>query len=266
MDSTTGIFMSSKDDDFIDLTRPNFLRGSLAAAERQVIEQEFSSYVTEVVHKINDGKEATVYLCRARADVVGVDYLAAKMYRARKFRAFASDSAYVNTDRIRDRRLAKAMRQHSRRGRLIAHHQWIDREWQMLELLHDAGASVPRPVARAHGGILMEYLGVGLERAPALAEIRLAPLDMQRVFDSVVRDLEILLACGVIHGDLSAYNIMYLDDRPRLIDLPQAMPIDDAPDPWALFHRDVVNVAEHFSKRGVAVDPLDLALRLWQQR
>jgi len=256
--------MPSNDDDFIDLTRPSFLRGSLAAAERHVIEQEFSSYVTDVVHKINDGKEATVYLCRARNDVVGVDYLAAKMYRARKFRAFASDSAYVNTAKMRDRRMAKAMRQHTRRGRYVAHHQWIDREWQMLELLHDAGASVPKPVARCGGGILMEYLGAGLERAPSLAETRLSRDEAERVFRLVVRDVEAMLRCGVIHGDLSAYNILYLDDRPRLIDLPQAMRIDDAPDPWALFHRDVANVADHFKRRGVDVDALDLALRLWR--
>jgi RIO kinase 1 len=255
--------MSSNDDEFIDLTRPNFLRGSLAAAERRVIEQEFSSYVTDVIQMINDGKEATVYLCRARSDVVGVEHLAAKMYRARKFRAFASDAAYVNTAKMRDRRMAKAMRHKTRHGRHAAHHQWIDREWQMLELLHEAGASVPKPVAQCAGGILMEYLGLGLERAPALTEVRLTHDEAQRALDAVVRDIEILLGCGVIHGDLSAYNVLYLDDRPRLIDLPQAMRIDDAPDPWALFYRDVANVVEYFVKRGVEVDALDLALRLW---
>jgi RIO kinase 1 len=256
--------MSSNDDEFIDLTRPNFLRGSLAAAERHVIEQEFSSYVTDVIHKINDGKEATVYLCRARSDVVGVDHLAAKMYRARKFRAFASDAKYVNTAKMRDRRMAKAIRQHTAHGRHAAHHLWVDREWQMLELLHHAGASVPKPVARCDGGILMEYLGVELERAPSLAETRLIRDEAERVFHLVVRDIETMLRCGVIHGDLSAYNILYLDDRPRLIDLPQATCIDDAPDPWALFHRDVTNVADHFQRRGVTIDALDLALRLWR--
>ena len=256
--------MSSNDDEFIDLTRPSFLRGSLAAAERHVIEQEFSSYVTGVVHKINDGKEATVYLCSARTDVVGADHLAAKMYRARKFRAFASDSTYVNTAKMRDRRMAKAMRKHTRHGRHAAHHQWIDREWQMLELLHEAGVSVPRPVARCDGGILMEYLGVGLERAPSLAEARLSRDEAERAFHLVVRDIEAMLSCGVIHGDLSAYNILYLDDRPRMIDLPQAMRIDHAPDPWALFHRDVANVAGHFERCGVDVDGLGLALRLWR--
>ena len=244
--------------------RPGFTRGSLAAAERGVIAQEFSSYVAEVIGMVNDGKEATVYLCRARADVCDVEHLAAKMYRARKFRAFASDSKYINVDKIRDKRMAKAMRQKTRHGREAGHHLWIDREWQMLEMLHAAGASVPRPYMQCSVGILMEYIGVGGQRAPALAELRLSKAEAEHAFEKVVRDIEILLQCGVIHGDLSAYNILYLDETPRLIDLPQATRIDDAPDPWALFHRDVANVCEYFCKRGVEVDALDLALRLWR--
>jgi RIO kinase 1 len=236
---------------------------SLAAAERGVIEREFSSHVEEVVGMINDGKEATVYLCRARP-VAEVEYLAAKMYRARKFRAFSNEATYVNTEKIRDRRMAKAMRQKSRHGRDAVHHQWIGREWQMLQTLHDAGASVPKPYMQCSDGILMEYIGRGGERAPALAELRLERDEAERVFPMVVRDIEIMLACGIVHGDLSAYNVLYLDATPRLIDLPQATRIDDAVDPWSLFHRDVSNICEYFSRRGVKTDPLDLALRLWQ--
>ena len=229
-----------------------------------MIEQEFSSCIAEVTGMINDGKEATVYLCRARPEKTNVDFLAAKMYRARKFRAFSNDATYVNTEKMRDRRMAKAMRQHTRHGRHQAHLQWIDREWQMLETLHAAGASVPKPYMHCSVGILMEYLGRNGERAPALAELRLSAEEAGRVFPKVVRDIEILLDCGIVHGDLSAYNILYLDETPRLIDLPQAMRIDDAPDPWALFHRDITNVCEYFHKRGVEVDALDLALRLWR--
>jgi len=255
--------MSSKDIDSSDLSRPTFTRVSLAGAERGVIEREFSSHVDEVVGMINDGKEATVYLCRARP-IAAVEYLAAKMYRARKFRAFSNEATYVNTEKIRDRRMAKAMRQKSRHGRDAVHHQWIGREWQMLETLHDAGASVPKPYMHCSDGILMEYIGRGSERAPALAELKLARDEAERIFPIVVRDIEIMLECGVVHGDLSAYNVLYLDGVPRMIDLPQATRIDDAVDPWSLFLRDVSNICEYFARRGVKTDPLDLALRLWQ--
>jgi len=256
--------MSSKEIDSSDLSRPAFTRVSLAEAERQVIEREFSRYVGEVIGMINDGKEATVYLCRARPDVAEPGYFAAKMYRARKFRAFASDANYINPDKIRDRRMAKAMRQRTRHGREAAHHLWIDREWQMLEMLHAAGASVPVPYMHCSDGILMEYIGRDGERAPALVELRLSVDEAERAFAKVLRDIEILLDCRVVHGDLSAYNILYLDDTPRLIDLPQATRIDDSPDPWTLFHRDIVNVCDYFRRRGVDVDALDLALRLWR--
>jgi RIO kinase 1 len=256
--------MSTKEIDPWDLARPGFTRGSLAAAERQVIEQEFATYVAEALGMVNDGKEATVYLCRVRAGSCEAEYLAAKMYRARKFRAFTTDAKYVNVDRVRDKRLAKAMRQKSRHGRDAAHYQWIDREWQMLEMLHAAGASVPQPYMHCSVGILMEYIGVAEQRAPALAELRLTKEEAQQAFEAVVRDLEILLECGVIHGDLSAYNILYIDNTPRMIDLPQAMRIDDAADPWTLFHRDVANICDYFGKRGIEVDALDLALRLWR--
>ncbi len=255
--------MSSKEIDSSDLSRPTFTRGSLGAAERSVIEREFSSHVDEVVGMINDGKEATVYLCRARP-IAEVEFLAAKMYRARKFRAFSNETTYINTEKVRDRRMAKAMRQKSRHGRDAVHHQWIGREWQMLETLHDAGASVPKPYMQCSDGILMEFIGRDTERAPALAEVRLETEEAQRIFPIVVRDIEIMLECGVVHGDLSAYNVLYLDGTPRMIDLPQATRIDDAVDPWALFHRDVSNICEYFRKRGVEADALDLALRLWR--
>ena len=256
--------MSSKEIDSSDLSRPTFTRVSLATAEREVIAREFSNYVDEVVGMINDGKEATVYLCRARTDVADVDHLAAKMYRARKFRAFSNEATYINTDKVRDRRMAKAMRQKTRHGRDAAHHHWIGREWQMLEELHAAGASVPKPYMHCSDGILMEYIGRNGERAPALAELRLDREEAERAFPMVVRDIEIMLECGIVHGDLSAYNILYLDETPRLIDLPQATRIDDASDPWTLFHRDVSNVCEYFRKRGLEVDTLDLALGLWR--
>jgi RIO kinase 1 len=255
--------MSSKEIDSSDLSRPTFTRGSLGAAERSVIEREFSSHVDEVVGMINDGKEATVYLCRARP-IAEVEFLAAKMYRARKFRAFSNEATYINTEKVRDRRMAKAMRQKSRHGRDAVHHQWIGREWQMLETLHDAGASVPKPYMQCSDGILMEFIGRDTERAPALAEVRLEKEEAQRIFPIVVRDIEIMLACGVVHGDLSAYNVLYLDGTPRMIDLPQATRIDEAVDPWALFHRDVSNICEYFRKRGVEADALDIALRLWR--
>ena len=255
--------MSFEDERFIDLTRPGFTRGQLAAAEQHMIRREFASTVDAVLGKINDGKEATVYLCRTRPQCEFGELVAAKVYRARKFRAFANDATYTNPGRLRDRRLAKMLMKRKRRGREVAHHRWIDHEWRVLETLHEAGASVPKPHSSCDFGFLMEFIGAGETPAPKLAEVRLAPDETADAFAQIVRDVEILLDCGLVHGDLSAFNVLYLNGRTRLIDLPQAMAIDDAPDPWSLLLRDLTNVCDHFRRRGHDVDALDLALRLW---
>lgn len=252
--------MHFPEDDALDLARAAFTRGMLAAAETHVIAMEFSSHVTRVVSKINDGKEATVYLCE---DADG-HHLAAKMYRARKFRAFANDSTYSNPARRKDRRLAKAIRHRSRKGVLAAHHEWVDREWQVLNLLFEAGASVPQPVMRCASGILMEYLGTGMQRAPTLAELRLPTDEAEQALASVLRDVETMLDHGLIHGDLSAYNVLYLGGRARMIDLPQAVRIDDAADPWPLFVRDITNLCDYFTRCGMELDGLGLAMRMWR--
>lgn len=252
--------MDFSDDDGVDLARAEFTRGMLAAAETRVIEAEFSSHVTRVIGKINDGKEATVYLCE---DGDG-HHLAAKMYRARKFRAFANDSRYSNPGRRKDRRLAKAIKQRSHKGVLAAHHEWVDREWQVMNLLFGSGASVPQPVMRCASGILMEYLGSGLQRAPTLAELRLPTADAERALASILRDVETMLDHGLIHGDLSAYNVLYLDGQARMIDLPQAVRIGDASDPWPLFVRDITNLCAYFTRCGMDLDCVGLAMRMWR--
>jgi len=257
--------MSSYDDESIDLARAGFTRGSLAELERRVVLREFSTWVSDVTRKVNDGKEATVYLCSGRPDAPA-EHLAAKMYRARKFRAFATEGRYINPEKMRDRRLAKAIRGRSREGLRASHHLWIDREWQALDVLFDAGASVPKPWARCGDGILMEFLGRDGECAPALSELKLGVDAATRALERLLRDVEILLACGLVHGDLSAFNVLYLDDVPRLIDLPQAVRIDDAPDACSLFYRDIDNLCRYFTKCGVGTDALGIARRLWARR
>jgi RIO kinase 1 len=254
------------EDDGIDLARPRFLRGSLREMEQRVVLDEFMQYITDVVATVNDGKEATVYLCRAKREV-GVEHLAAKVYRARKFRAFANESTYVQTRRMRDRRLAKAVRGRSRKGRQAMHVMWQRREWDALVNLHAAGASVPIPYAFGERGILMEYVaGDGvLTGAPVLSECRLTVAEAQTVWHAVRRDIECLLDCGLVHGDLSAYNILMADGRARLIDLPQAVQIDEAPDAWLLFLRDVENVCSYFERQGLTLDAVGEAHRLWRR-
>lgn len=251
------------DDTSIDLMGGGFTRGMLAELEQKMVLDAFSKHVDRVEHRINDGKEATVYLCSSVADSLDADLVAAKVYRDRRFRGFANNAAYTDTSRIRDKRLAKAVRKGTRTGRKASQRMWVDREWQALNLLWEAGASVPEPYDHAPDAVLMEFLGDAEGAAPMLAHVRLTDSEAERAYRLLLDDLAIMLDCGLVHGDLSAFNVLYHQGRPRIIDLPQVVEVDEAVDGWTLFHRDLVNLAGYFQRQGLALDPMEDAIRLW---
>jgi RIO kinase 1 len=249
------------DEGSIDLLSTNYKRGQLAELETAMLLQVFAGSIAAVTGQINDGKEATVYCCLGHQ----AQYYAAKVYRDRRFRAFAKESTYQDPNGVGDRRLAKAIRKRSKIGRRTSQRLWIQHEWQALNRLYDAGASVPEPFDHAPDAILMELIGSDTEAAPMLAQLQLNPADAQRAWHDILEDIEILLHCRLIHGDLSAYNILYHQGRPRLIDLPQVLDTDGPADSWTLFHRDISNIAGYFARQGLEIDALDLAIRLWQK-
>lgn len=251
------------DDSSIDLMGGGFTRGMLAELEQKMVLDAFSNYVECVECRINDGKEATVYLCRTLPGTVSASYLAAKVYRDRRFRGFSNNATYTDTARVRDRRMAKAIRKGTRTGKKTSQRLWVDREWQALILLAEAGASVPVPYDHAPDAVLMEFLGDARGAAPMLAHVRLDAKQARQAYDSLIRDVEVMLSCGLVHGDLSAYNILFYQGRPRIIDLPQAVDVDDAVDGWSLFYRDLENLGGYFSRQGLVVDVMKDALRLW---
>lgn len=245
-----------------------FTRGMLENLEREMILEVFSAHVANVEYRINDGKEATVYCCApmARAeDAVGGSkaMLAAKVYRDRRFRGFANNAQYLDASRIADRRMKKAIRNRSRVGRKAAQRLWVDREWDALRRLHGEGVSVPNPLDRAPDAVLMEFLGTDEGPAPPLAQVRLTPEEASVAWDRLIDDVEIMLRCGLVHGDLSAYNVLYHDGRPRLIDLPQAVGVDESVDVFSMFIRDLENLGGYFARQGLEVEPLEVAVRLW---
>ncbi len=253
------------DDTSIDLMGGGFTRGMLAELEQKMVQEAFSKYVERVEYRINDGKEATVYLCSTVKGAVDVPYLAAKVYRDRRFRGFSNNATYTDTGRVRDRRMAKAIRKGTRTGKKTSQRLWVDREWQALLTLVEAGASVPMPYDHAADAILMEFLGDAEGAAPMLAHVRLNSEEAKRAYESLLADVGLMLSCGLVHGDLSAYNILYHQGRPRIIDLPQTVDVDDAVDGWTLFYRDLENLAGYFSRQGLQNDVMADAVGLWSR-
>ena len=246
------------------LSQADFTRGLLSAAERAHLMDTFGAdgSISEVLGVLGDGKEATIYACRAGPDT-GVDTAVAKVYRAQKFRSFSEGSAYHDGQLPRDKRRARAIQGKTRQGRLMQHQAWIEREWETICCVFDAGANVPEPYNHSSDAILMEYVGHDGGIAPQLRQVRLERGEAQKAFRSVLRDVEIFLRCHRVHGDLSGYNILFQDGRLVLIDFPQAVDTRQSPHGFDLLARDLDNTCRYFARQGVRANPRAIAHEMW---
>jgi RIO kinase 1 len=218
--------------------------------------------IDEVLGVVKSGKEATVYLCEA--SVGGL--VAAKVYRSRKVRQFANAAAY-GEGRMRGvaRRDALAMTKKSRVGQAMSFARWVSEEYATLTLLHAAGVAVPAPIAKSDSVILMEYIGDEDEPAAPLANARLDSDEARRVFEVLMRSVEMMLACDRVHGDLSAYNVLYRDGEMWIIDFPQAVDARFNQNALSLLERDIDNLCRHFERLGVQADGYRISRGLWSR-
>lgn len=227
--------------------------------------------ITDVLYKVKGGKEANVYCCTANP-ASGFDLLAAKVYRPTAFRAMRNDKVYrlgrseVDGEgkTIRDSRAHRAMHKRSKVGQAMRSFSWIHHEYAALQQLHAAGCDVPEPVAINERAILMRFAGDASRAAPTLHEVALEVSEAVRVYKRIEQNLEVMLQCGRVHGDLSAYNILYDQGEPVIIDLPQTVDPLKHPGAFDLLQRDVDRVCAYFRRQGVDCDAVDLTMRLWR--
>ena len=111
--------------------------------------------------------------------------------------------------------------------------------------------------------ILMEYVGDASRPAPTLHEVRLDPEEAEPMFDRLMRNVELFLACDRVHGDLSAYNILCWDGQCQIIDLPQSLDPNTNPSALFLLSRDVERLCQYFARYGVGSEPGELVEDLW---
>jgi RIO kinase 1 len=227
-------------------------------------------WISDVLRRVKGGKEASVYLCKPG---VGVEapLLAAKVYRPRSLRNLKNDQQYRvgRTDLDEDGHALwkeadiNAIIKRTRYGEEVRHQSWIAYEFVTMELLHEAGADVPKPFAKEKNAILMEFVGDAGTAAPPLSHVSLDPDEAEPLFERVVRNMDIMLSKDRIHGDLSAYNILYWDGDIKLIDFPQVVIPESNPASWGIFQRDVMRICQYFSAQGVRMDAKKLAADLW---
>src|ERR1700754_1309812 len=220
-------------------------------------------WIEDVLFLVKSGKEASVYCCRA-CPGRGHAFFALKVYKPRKNRSFRDAAIYQEGRVITNARTARAVRNKSRFGRAAEFGAWAHHEFATLDLLHAAGADVPRPVSAASNAILIEFVGQDGHPAPQLRNVRLAPAEARRLLEQALRNIEIMLSCNVVHGDLSAYNMLYSGGRLRVIDLPQAVDARSNTNAHRLLARDVANVCSYFAGQGADADPGTFADELWE--
>ncbi len=226
----------------------------------------------DVLRMIKGGKEASVYLCRGNP-TINQEYLAAKVYRPRRFRNLKNDWLYRegrgNLDdsgrQITNKGMLHAMEKRTEYGRELLHTSWLEHEFQTLTVLHEAGADVPRPFASGANAILMGYYGDEVMGAPTLNEVSLPPGEARALFERVLHNIDLMLSKGRIHGDLSALNILYWEGEIVLIDFPQAVRPEENRSAYRIFERDVIRVCEYFQRQGVRSNPRQLAAGLWKR-
>lgn len=245
--------------------------GWLFQSLRPFYEQEL---ISDIAAQVKGGKEANVYRCAAHP-ALGVEWVAAKVYRPRMFRSLSNDKMYRQGREVlkangrpvkrTDTRLMRAMGKKSAFGQQVAHTSWLMYEYTTMEMLYEAGASVPKAIAANDNAILMGYVGDEQMAAPPLSQISLERDEAILAFREVMRNVELLLANGRIHGDLSAYNILYWEEQPVLIDFPQVVDCDSNPDAFTIFERDVQRVCDYFARQGVPCDAAFITNDLWER-
>lgn len=227
-------------------------------------------WISDVLRRLKGGKEASVYLCRSGV-AVEAPLVAAKVYRPRSLRNLKNDGQY-RTGRqdldesgnvIVDDGALHAMEKRTAYGEELRHQSWIAYEFQTLEILHSAGADVPKPYAMAKNAILMDYIGDLGQAGPTLNTVTLDPDEVTPLFERVIRNIDLLLSNQRIHGDLSAYNILYWDSEITLIDFPQVVPPEANPAAWTIFLRDVTRICQYFGSQGLKCNAYQLAADLW---
>jgi RIO kinase 1 len=217
---------------------------------------------------LKTGKEADVLLLE-RADPLEPErgvVMAAKRYRSTDHRTFHRSAAYTEGRSMKRSRDERALKRKSTFGRLVAAGEWAISEWEALKRWYTLGLPVPYPVQIDGQEILMEWITVpsadegddGVTTAPRLAQTRPDARLLVSYYDQLRDALATIVQAGVVHGDLSAYNILAAGDRLVIIDLPQVVDLVGNVNGMDYLLRDCANVCSWFRARGMDVDEHEL--------
>lgn len=215
--------------------------------------------VDEVMRQLMSGKEATVYVVRC-----GEEIRCAKVYKEASQRSFRQAASYQEGRKVKNSRQARAMEKGTNYGRKMQEEAWQNAEVDALYRLAAAGVRVPKPYICFEGVLLMDLVtDESGNAAPRLNDVELSEQQALNYHAQLVRQVVLMLCAGVIHGDLSEFNILVDADGPVIIDLPQAIDAASNTEAAVLLERDVNNLASYFSQYAPQLTHTQYGKEIW---
>ncbi|MGH8180293.1 MAG: PA4780 family RIO1-like protein kinase [Steroidobacteraceae bacterium] len=215
--------------------------------------------IDEVVRSLKSGKEATVYVVRA-----GTSLRCAKVYRDMAQRSFQRRAQYQEGRKVRGSRETRAMSRGTRFGRKEQEHEWKNAEVDALYQLVAADVRVPRPFGYFNDVLIMELVrDAAGDPAPRLGEVELTAEVAREYHGLLMRQIVRMLSLGLIHGDLSEFNVLLAPEGPVIIDLPQVVNASGNNAAFAMLERDVNNIRDTLGRFAPELLQTDFAREMW---
>jgi len=216
--------------------------------------------IDEVIRPLKSGKEASVYLVAS-----GSVIRCAKVYKDADHRGFHKLAEYQEGRKARGSRDARAMGKRSRHGRKEQETAWKNAEVDALYLLDAAGVRVPKPHGFFNGVLLMELVcDEQGNPAPRLNDVQATPEQAREWQGFLMRQIVRMLCAGLIHGDLSEYNVLLGTSGPVIIDLPQAVDAASNNNAFAMLQRDVNNITAYCGRYAPELLDTEYAHEIWK--
>src|SRR5579863_1961441 len=216
--------------------------------------------IDEVIRSLKSGKEATVYVVRS-----GMHLRCAKVYRDMAQRSFQRRAQYQEGRKVRGSRETRAMSRSTRFGRREQEHEWKNAEVDALYRLVAADVRVPRPFGYFNDVLIMELVrDAAGDPAPRLGEVELTAEVAREYHGFLMQQIVRMLSLGLIHGDLSEFNILLAPEGPVIIDLPQVVNASGNNAAFAMLERDVNNIRATLGRFAPELLQTEFAREMWR--